>query len=270
MIPGISLHVKAANDTNVLTVGKGVTEVVPDRKNMEKHGTIEYLLGHRSCLFLRRYIQCAFSGRKCFCYPQSSQGVFEVNCLHSTGSHWGMQAGLGYPNKVQEALGRSVMRLEKIKESLTMGKDWQGVVSNIWDILVAISAARSWCLLFTTREQRDDYPSICGSFVCISCRVWPGWLKDKFMKLAQDQGHHYPGKVVQDQVQVRQYETKYGVQRQEMLKQIDHRIQVGTCHKNGRNQVNKRCCSCVVAIIPSPDIFLMQVAQYYVETTRRF
>ncbi|CAE7210068.1 secA [Symbiodinium sp. CCMP2592] len=47
---------------------------------------------------------------------------------------------------------------------------------------------------------------------------------DKFHDLARRQGHAYPSVVLQQHKRVRKYETKYGVQRNEMLRQIRHRI----------------------------------------------
>lgn len=49
-------------------------------------------------------------------------------------------------------------------------------------------------------------------------------LVDKMQELARRQGHSYPEKVKQDGKIVRESETKYGLQRNEMLRQIDHRI----------------------------------------------
>ena len=48
--------------------------------------------------------------------------------------------------------------------------------------------------------------------------------KDKFHDLAKRQGHTYGEVVMQQDKPVRKYRTTYGVQRNEMLRQIRHRI----------------------------------------------
>ena len=49
-------------------------------------------------------------------------------------------------------------------------------------------------------------------------------IVDKMKDLATRRGHSYPEKVKQDGKIVRESETKYGLQRNEMLRQIEHRI----------------------------------------------
>ena len=48
--------------------------------------------------------------------------------------------------------------------------------------------------------------------------------EDKFTSLARKQDHVYPNVVVQGGREVREQKTRYGVQRDEMLRQIRHRI----------------------------------------------